>query len=124
MNNILNYKLKNLENYKIITLCGSTTFKKSFELLNMILTLNNKIVLLPGFYTHYDNINITEEQKKLLDILHKDKISMSDCIIIINDNNYIGESTNSEIIFATILKKPIFYLFNSYNTFNDDIIYL
>ena len=100
-----------LDNYKIITLCGSTKFKSEFERINMELTLRNKIILQPGCYAHYDNISITDEQKERLDILHKEKIMMSDCIIIINVGNYIGSSTKSEIEFASDNNKPIFYLF-------------
>ena len=32
-----------LKDHKIITLCGSTKFKSSFEKMNLDLTLNNKI---------------------------------------------------------------------------------
>jgi hypothetical protein len=101
----------NLDNYKIITLCGSTKFKSDFDRINMELTLRNKIILQPGCYAHFDNIPITDEQKERLDILHKEKIMMSDCIFVINVNNYIGSSTRSEIEFAADNNKPIFYLF-------------
>ena len=86
-----------LENYKIITLCGSTKFKSAFEAMNLRFTLLGKIILQPGCYVHADNITITDEQKNHLDILHKDKILMSDCIYVINEDNYIGSSTKSEI---------------------------
>ena len=100
-----------MENYKIITLCGSTKFKPVFEKVNLELTLQNKIILQPGCFAHHDNINITEEQKIKLDNLHKEKILMSDCIYIINENNYIGPSTKSEIEYAIENNKPIFYYY-------------
>jgi hypothetical protein len=100
-----------MENYKVITLCGSTKYKLSFEKINLKLTLEGKIVLQPGCYAHHDNINISEEQKINLDILHKDKILMSDCIFVINEDNYIGSSTKSEIEFAYQNNKPVFYLY-------------
>ena len=99
------------ENYNIVTLCGSTKFKEQFELYNRELTLNNKIVLQPGCYAHYDNISISDEQKTRLDELHKRKILMSDCIIVINYDNYIGSSTRSEINFAHENEIPIYYMF-------------
>ena len=99
-----------LENYKIITLCGSTKFKYAFEAMNLRFTLLGKIILQPGCYAHADNINITDEQKIQLDILHKDKILMSDCIYVINEDNYIGSSTKSEIEFAIANNIPVYYL--------------
>ena len=100
-----------MDNYKIITLCGSTKFKSQFENLNLNLTLQGKIILQPGCFVHSDNIYITDEQKIKLDILHKEKILMSDCILVINENNYIGSSTKSEIEFAESNNIPIFYLY-------------
>lgn len=38
------------------------------------------------------------------------KILMSDCILVINENNYIGSSTRSEIDFAINHNIPVFYL--------------
>ena len=85
---------------KIIVLCGSTKFKEDFEYYNNKFTLEGNIVLIPGCYPHYDKIQITNEQKESLDILHKDKILMSDIVFIINKDGYIGSSTESEINFS------------------------
>jgi hypothetical protein len=102
---------KDLSKYNIITLCGSTKFKSSFDNMNLFLTLNNKMVLQPGCYAHADKIDITEEQKINLDKLHKEKIDISDCIIVINEQNYIGSSTASEIEHAITKNKDIIYMF-------------
>jgi hypothetical protein len=102
--------LINLDKFKIITLCGSTKFKTAFEKANLNLTLQGKIILQPGCFMHFDKITITDEQKKDLDELHKEKILMSDCIYVINENNYIGDSTKSEIEFATKHNIPVFFL--------------
>jgi len=99
-----------LEKYKIITLCGSTKFKSIFDKVNCKFTLLGKIILQPGCYAHADNIIITEDQKIKLDILHKEKILMSDCIYVINEDNYIGSSTKSEIEFAITNNIPVYYL--------------
>jgi hypothetical protein len=98
---------------KIITLCGSTKFKKDFEYTNMMLTLQGKIILQPGCFAHYDQIQITEEQKQNLDELHKRKIDISDAIYVINTNEYIGSSTKSEIEYAIKMNKPVFYMINA-----------
>ena len=106
----------------IVCLCGSSKFKKSFEKINAILTLNSKVVLSVGVFAHNDNIEISNNQKFELDKLHKQKIYMSDCILVVNENNYWGDSTKSEIQYATNLKKPVFYCFDFdgyYNHYND-----
>jgi hypothetical protein len=100
-----------MNSHKIITLCGSTKFKKTFEEVNMKLTLLCKIILSPGCFIHTDNITITDNQKEKLDVLHKEKILMSDCIYVINEDNYIGSSTKSEIEFAQYHNKPVYYLY-------------
>lgn len=116
MNNDMRNILKNLyiilsnSNIKIITLCGSTKFKNTFLTVNQYLTFQNKIVLMPGVYGHSDNIEISEDEKENLDKLHKEKILMSNAILVINNNNYIGESTKSEIEFAKNHGKIIIYL--------------
>ena len=97
-------------NREIVTLCGSTKFKYDFEEHNKILTMQGKIVLMPGCFAHFDKIEITEQEKIDLDILHKDKILLSDYIFVINKDGYIGSSTKSEIEFAINNKKPVFYL--------------
>jgi hypothetical protein len=99
-----------MERFKIITLCGSTKFKDAFMEANMILTLKGKIILQPGCFMHTDKIPITDEQKVMLDELHKEKILMSDCIYVLNVGNYIGSSTKSEIDFAILNNLPVFYL--------------
>lgn len=104
------YKFKSLP-IKIITLCGSTKYKDTFMKVNEQLTLYNKIVLMPGVYCHSDNIYISTSQKINLDRLHKEKIDLSDAILVINQNAYIGESTSSEIKYAKSQNKEIYYLF-------------
>ena len=72
------------------------------------------IVLKPGVF-HHSGDSITEEEKIILDKLHKQKILMSDLIFIINKDNYIGSSTKSEIEFANMLDIPVIYCYNKEN---------
>ena len=112
------------DEYKVICLCGSTKFKNSFEKINAILTLNSKVVVAPAVWAHHDKIEITGNQKFNLDKLHKQKIYMSDCILVVNENGYWGDSTKSEIEYAVNLDKPVFYCFDFdgyYNHYNDTI---
>ena len=46
----------------------------------------------------------------MLDDMHKRKIDMADAIYVINVGGYIGESTRSEIDYATRHGKEILYL--------------
>lgn len=97
-------------NYKIVTLCGSTKFKDEFYIIQKQLTLLGCIVISVGLFGHSDGIKLTEETKTMLDDMHKRKIDMADEVFIINPNNYIGESTKSEIEYAIKTNKPVKYL--------------
>ena len=55
---------------------------------------------------------LTDENKKLLDDIHKRKIDMSDEIYVINKGGYIGESTRSEIEYAKKKNKIVHYMEN------------
>lgn len=96
-------------NYKVITLCGSTRFKEDFERVNKELTLAGNIVISVGCFGHAGDI-FTDEQKVMLDDIHKRKIDMADAIYVINKDGYIGSSTRSEIQYATRLGKQIIFM--------------
>jgi hypothetical protein len=93
-------------NYKVITLCGSTKFKEDFERVNRELTLLGNIVISVGCFGHSGD-TFTEEQKIMLDDIHKRKIDMSDAIYVINKGGYIGSSTRSEIKYAIAHGKQV-----------------
>lgn len=95
-----------IRGYKVITLCGSTRFKEDFERVNRELTLAGNVVLSVGCFGHAGDV-FTEEQKVMLDDIHKRKIDMSDAIYVINKNGYIGSSTKSEIIYTGVTGKEI-----------------
>ena len=95
--------------YKVITLCGSTRFKDDFERINRELTLMGNIVISVGCFGHSGD-TFTEEQKIMLDDIHKHKIDMADAIYVINKNGYIGSSTRSEIQYAKEHCKQIIYM--------------
>ena len=96
-------------NYKVITLCGSTRFKEDFERVNRELTLLGNIVISVGAFGHAGD-TFTEEQKVMLDDIHKRKIDMADAIYVINKDGYIGASTRSEIQYALRTGKQIIYM--------------
>lgn len=96
-------------NYKVITLCGSTRFKEDFERVNRELTLLGNIVISVGAFGHAGD-NFTDEQKVMLDDIHKRKIDMSDAIYVINKGGYIGSSTRSEIKYAIAHGKQVIFM--------------
>ena len=96
-------------NYKVITLCGSTRFKDDFERINRELTLAGNIVISVGCFGHAGD-TFSDEQKIMLDDIHKRKIDMADAIYVINKDGYIGASTRSEIQYALRLGKQIIFM--------------
>lgn len=102
-----------VDNYKVITLCGSTRFKDEFMKIQKDLTLQGNIVISVGLFGHADGefgTVITDEVKIMLDDMHKRKIDMADEIFVINKDNYIGSSTKSEIEYAIKTGKKVNYL--------------
>ena len=97
--------------FPVITLCGSTRFKEQFLETQKRLTLEGNIVISVGLFGHsVDDEVWTEGTKEMLDNMHKRKIDMADAIYVINVGGYIGESTRSEIDYATRHGKEILYL--------------
>lgn len=109
--NILSDNFLCYNDIKIVTLCGSVRFKLLYEYINFIFSLKGFCVFsLASFGHNALGENITSEQKKLLDKTHKSKIKHSDAIIVINPDNYVGESTRNEINYAKAKLVPIFFL--------------
>ena len=98
-----------INNYRVITLCGSTRFKEDFERVNKELTLQGNIVISVGCFGHAGDV-FTDEQKIMLDDIHKRKIDMADAIYVINKDGYVGMSTQSEILYAALHNKEIIYM--------------
>ena len=95
--------------YKVITLCGSTRFKKEFEKVNKQLTLEGNAVISVACFEHAGD-DVDQRQKELLDNIHLQKIDMADEIFVINKDGYIGASTTREIEYAQSKGKTIRYL--------------
>lgn len=94
---------------RIITVCGSFKFKDEMMKTAEQLELTGNVALIPIFPLN-NNINaFTEEELIMLGKMHKEKIKLSDAILVVNVNSYIGNSTKSEIEFAESLNKEIVY---------------
>ena len=93
---------------KVITLCGSLKFQKEMMKVAEKMALDGYCILTP-VYTISENMEITKEQLIKLKEAHFKRIELSDAILVVNINNYIGESTNLEIDYAKKLGKEIIY---------------
>ena len=94
---------------KVITVCGSLRFKKEMIEISEKMELQGNCMLTPIYPTKDDKDAYTDEEVIMLDKMHKEKIKLSDAILVVNVNNYIGSSTKSEIEFAKELGKEILY---------------
>lgn len=94
---------------KVITVCGSLKFKKEMLDITEKMELEGNCMLSVIYPTKEDKDAYTEEEVIILDKMHKEKIKLSDAILVVNVGGYIGNSTKSEIEFAKSLNKEIIY---------------
>lgn len=94
---------------KIIAVCGSLRFMKEMMEITEKMELQGNCMLSPIYPTNPDKDAYTDEEVLMLDKMHKEKIKISDAILVVNVNNYIGSSTKSEIEYAKSLGKEIIY---------------
>jgi len=99
---------------RIVCLCGSTRFGAAFRRANLERTLAGEIVLSIGCDTKSDDELAAAGEidfgtiKDMLDELHKRKIDMADYVLVVSDESgYFGDSTASEIRYATEHGKPV-----------------
>lgn len=96
---------------KIVTICGSLKYQKEMMKLAETMALEGYCILTP-IYPTISGTERTEEEIIKLKKSHFKKIELSDAILVVNINNYIGESTKLEIEYAKSLKKEIMYYIN------------
>ena len=100
-----------MNEFKVITLCGSTRFKEQFIEIQKNLTLEGNIVISVGAFGHCgDNEVWTDGTKAMLVHMHLAKIDLADEIFVINVDNYIGDSTRNEIEYAKSKGKKVRFL--------------
>lgn len=98
---------------RIVCLCGSTRYAEQFREANYHETLAGRIVLSIGCDLKADiDIDhamgrLSGETKTQLDELHKRKIDLADEVLVINVDDYIGDSTRSEIEYARVKGKRV-----------------
>ena len=72
------------------------------------MALEGYCILTPVYFVS-EKIDITKEQLIKLKEAHFKRIESSDAILVVNINNYIGESTNLEIDYTKKGKEIIYY---------------
>lgn len=90
-------------------MCGSLKFKDEMLEITEKMTLEGHCMLSVVYPTKTNTDEYTEDEKELFGKMHKERIKQSDAILVVNINNYIGKSTESEIKYAKALNKEIIY---------------
>ena len=68
-----------VQNYKVVTLCGSTRFKEQYMEVQKRLTLEGCIVISVGLFGHSGDEEVWKPgTKEMLDDMHLRKIDMAD----------------------------------------------
>lgn len=94
---------------KIITVCGSFKFMKEMMEIAEKIGLQGNCMLTPVYPTNNGKDKYSEDEAKIAGQMHFERIKLADAILVVNVNNYIGESTNKEIEFAKSLGKEVMY---------------
>lgn len=95
----------------IITLIGSARFEPWFKAYNKVLSLAGHTVYgLSSYPSENNGLKewYTEQDKRTLDWVHKEKIRQSQAVVLLNIFAYTGESTEGEVDLALELGLPIY----------------
>ncbi len=93
---------------KIITVCGSLKYQKEMMEAAEKMNCQGNCMLTPVYPTKAIT-DYTEAELAISREMHFERIRISDAILVLNINNYIGDNTKKEIDFAKSLGKEIIY---------------
>ena len=93
---------------KVVVLCGSSQFVDVMAVCAWLIEREEKAIamglhLLPWWYFHEEIPHHLAEHEGVaeqMDQLHLCKIDLADEVFVVNKNDYIGNSTNLEILYA------------------------
>lgn len=95
---------------KIITVCGSMRFIREMMEISLKVELEGNVVLMPIYNSYRPSKDaFSDEENSILDKMHRERIKLSDAILVVNVNGYVGNSTREEIEYAKSLNKEILY---------------
>jgi hypothetical protein len=89
-----------------VCLCGSMRFVAEIRATAWELTLAGVVVLAPS-EVGAEGETITDEQKAVLDAVHRHRIDLADRVVVVNPGGYVGESTTREIAYARAGGTPV-----------------
>jgi hypothetical protein len=96
---------------KVVTVCGSFRFwEQMLRAAEQMALEQGCVVLTPT--PHVLDTPLTDEQIATLGALHRQRIDMSDAILVVNPDGYIGDAVKGEIAYAKERGKEILYLEN------------
>lgn len=96
--------------YVIVTLIGSTRFVELFRKIEEELSLKGYLVFTPSVFSQSGVRPLCGvDNKKILDKAALAKIARSEIVFVIDELEYIGDSTKRQIDFAKLLNKPVLY---------------
>ena len=95
---------------KVITICGSMKFINEMMEISEKVELEGNVVLMPIYNpSRPSKEDFKKEEILILDKMHRERIKLSNTILVVNVNGYIGNNTESEIEYAKSLNKEIIY---------------
>lgn len=115
--------ISNIYRYKYICIIGSMKFFNSHMIdTARLVQASGSMPLLPFKCPDQlltpDGTNMNEWRRNQFDLMIIQNIILADEIIVVNPNNYIGDSTMREINFAKTLNKPIIYQYQNNEEFH------
>ena len=93
---------------RVITICGSLRFQEEMMKVAQEMVLKGDCILTPT-YKILKDMEPTYNQLTKITEAHFKRIELSDAILVLNINNYIGVNTILEIEYAKKLGKEILY---------------
>ena len=109
--NYVKYNDVVLTKLKVITICGSMKFYEKMKEKELDLIAQGYTVLMPVM----TDAEVTDQTLKLFKNTHLKKISMSNCIFVVNQDGYIGKDTAEEIEFASHIGIRIYFMESNRN---------
>jgi hypothetical protein len=95
---------------RVITVCGSLRYIKEMMEISEKMEFEGNCILVPIYnFTRKSKDEYSEEELEMLVKMQKERIKMSDAILVVDVNGYIGESTSREIEYAKLLDKSIIF---------------
>ena len=98
---------------KIVTLIGSGRFRDEFKRIEAELVRKGYLVFQPSIFNYTEFYELDDETDAILDLVHRQKMEMSEEVIVVNMGGYVGEDTQAEIDWARERGLKVFYWYHT-----------